>query len=71
MDEFRIKMLIRDGTQEGFRPYRHCYDMMMKWTKRNEEIHQDRHLRMSYGTALSRRLRPAQRSVRMNHLHMG
>ena len=70
MDELRMKILIRDGTREGFRLYRHCYDMMMRWTRRNEELHQDRHLHRSYGTASSQRLRKAHRTIRMNHLRM-
>ncbi len=70
MDEPRIKILIRDGTQEGCRPYRHYCGMMMKWVWRNEEPHQDRHLHMDYGMALLPRPRQAHRSIRMNHLRM-
>ena len=70
MDVLMNKVFIQDGAREGCRPYRLCYDMMMKRKRRNEELHQDRPPHKSYGMALSLRPRPAVRIIRMSHLRM-
>lgn len=70
MDERMIKVFIRDGAREGCRLYRHCYDMMMKRKRCNEELHQDQPPHRSYGMASSLRPRQAVRTIRMSHLRM-
>lgn len=64
MDERMIKVFIRDGAREGCRLYRHCYDMMMKRKRCNEELHQDQPPHRSYGMA------SWLRTIRMSHLRM-